>query len=297
MKIQIRENQLEEIEGLSPEYPFVLHHANFPETHVPWHWHEEFEFVYIIKGTMELTTSTQSSLFHQGEAAFINSNVLCTMGCAKERELVMTDSFLFHPIFLGGHFKSIFETKYINPVSQNKNLQILEIRGTTGEQRSLLSKLRRLSSLQENENIEFQTRNLLSEIWLLLLEEIRNSKAPAISGNAIHQDRIQTMMSYIQQNYQNKISLEEIALSAAVGKRECLRCFQSCIHKSPFEYLLDYRIEVAQRLLRTSQLSILDIALSTGFSNESYFCKVFKRLCQMTPNSYRKAQKEKREAV
>ena len=96
------------------------------------------------------------------------------------------------------------------------------------------------------------------------------------------------MMSYIHEHYQEKISLEDIARSAAVGRRECLRCFQSLIRKSPFEYLLDYRVEMAQRLLRTSQLSILDIALQTGFSNEAYFCKVFKRICGKTPNTYRK---------
>ena len=86
-------------------------------------------------------------------------------------------------------------------------------------------------------------------------------------------------------------SLEDIARSAAVGRRECLRCFQSLIHKSPFEYLLDYRVETAQRLLRTSSLPILDIALQTGFSNEAYFCKVFKRISGKTPNTYRKAHR------
>lgn len=291
MKIRIRENQAEEIEGLSSEYPFVLHHVTLPETSVPWHWHEEFEFDYILRGTMELTTSSGTYTFHENEAVFLNSNVLCTMGCAGGQGAVTVDSFLFHPILLGGHFKSIFETKYIQPVSQNKKLRILELRGKTKQQQLILSKLRRLSELQKNEDTELQTRNLLSEIWLLLLDEIQEQKLPDLPVSSIQQDRIRTMMSYIHEHYQEKISLEDIARSAAVGRRECLRCFQSLIHKSPFEYLLDYRVETAQRLLRTSSLPILDIALQTGFSNEAYFCKVFKRISGKTPNTYRKAHR------
>lgn len=288
MKIKIRENQAEEIEGLSSEYPFVLHHVTFPETSIPWHWHEEFEFDYVLKGSMKLTTSAGTYTFHENEAVFLNSNVLCTMGCAEEQTAVTIDSFLFHPILLGGHFKSIFETKYIQPVSQNKKLRILELRGKTKEQQFILSKLRKLSELQKYEDTELQTRNLLSEIWLLLLEEIPKQTLTDAPVSSVQQERIQTMMSYIHEHYQEKISLEDIARSAAVGRRECLRCFQSLIHKSPFEYLLDYRVEMAQRLLRTSHLSILDIALQTGFSNEAYFCKVFKRICGKTPNTYRK---------
>jgi AraC-like DNA-binding protein len=288
MKIRVTDSQLEEIEGLSSEYPFVLHHAVFPETHVPWHWHEEFEFDYVISGTLKLTISGNDYTFSQNEAVFLNSNVLCTMGSDCEQNTTIVDSFLFHSILLGGHFKSVFETKYIQPVSQNKNLQLLEIRGTTKREKQILSKLKRLSALQKEKNKELQTRNLLSEIWLLLLEEIQERKVSDVPVNSLHQERIQTMISYIHKNYPEKITLEDIARSAVVSKRECLRCFQNIIHKTPFEYLLDYRIEVAQKLLRTSQLSILDIALQTGFSSEAYFCKVFKRLCGKTPNTYRK---------
>lgn len=96
------------------------------------------------------------------------------------------------------------------------------------------------------------------------------------------------MMSYIQQNYQNKISLEDIASSASVSKRECLRCFQISIHKTPFAYLMDYRIEMAEKLLKTTDLSVIDIALQTGFSNGAYFGMIFKKNCGITPGEYRK---------
>lgn len=105
------------------------------------------------------------------------------------------------------------------------------------------------------------------------------------------------MMAFIQQDYEEKISLEDIALSAAVSKRECLRCFQSCIDKTPYEYLLDYRIEMAEKLLRYTELPIIDIAFQTGFTNGAYFGKVFKRTCKKTPGAYRKSYRNSRKEL
>lgn len=290
MKIRIKENQIEEIEGLSTEYPYAYHYVNLSDTKVPWHWHEELEFNYIVNGSAVLTTTNQNCVFHKGEGFFINTNVLCTLNMETKEQGCIVDSHLFHPIFLGGHFKSIFSTKYLDPVLQNKHLELLEIRGTTSRQKKLLNLLRQSSLLQKQENTEFQTRNLFSNIWLLLLEEIREAESMNNSVNRTNQDRIQTMITFIQQNYQEKLSLEDIARSASVSKSECLRCFRSSIQRTPFEYLLDYRLETAKRLLRCTDTSILDIALQTGFSNGAYFGKMFKEAYGIPPGLYRKVQ-------
>ena len=84
MKIRITENQLEEIEGLSTEYPYAFHHVNLAETKIPWHWHEELEFNYIVSGTAVFTTANQSCVFERGEAFFINTNILCTLTSREE---------------------------------------------------------------------------------------------------------------------------------------------------------------------------------------------------------------------
>lgn len=289
MKIRLKDNQLEEIEGLSSEYPYVYHYANLSSTKIPWHWHEELEFNYVVSGTVKLITPNETYLFHKNEGFFINSNVLCTM--EQEQPAVM-DSHLFHPVFLYGHFKSVFATKYVEPVLQNKKLEILEIRGVNRRQREMLVKLKGAAYLQKRKDTEFQTRNLFSEIWLLLLEEMKQQEYREAPDTRMSQERIQSMMAFIQQNYQEKISLEDIALSASVSKRECLRCFRNCIHKTPFEYLQDHRIEMAKRLLRTTDLPAIQVGLQTGFSNGAYFGKIFKSVCGQTPGEYRKMQRQ-----
>lgn len=285
MEIRINQNQAEEIEGLTVEYPYVLHRVDLRETKIPWHWHEEVEFVYIREGSMRLLTAGQERIFQKGQGFFINTNVLCSM---EDQEHCVLDSHLMHSTFLGGHFKSVFETKYLDPVLQNKKLDILELRGASENQKKLLGKLRAASRLQQEPDTEFQTRNVFSEIWLLLEKETDRLSYSEKPVQPVRQERLQQMLQFIQQNYQKKVNLEEIAASAAVGKRECLRCFQACIQKTPFEYLIEYRIEMSKKLLQNSDLPVLEIAMETGFSSAAYYGKVFKEICGMTPGAYRR---------
>lgn len=282
MKLRILNNQMEDVEGLYNEYPYVFHHVDLSQTVIPWHWHEELEFCYVQAGSVKVATAGQIQTFEKGEGFYINGNVLTSMTEAVD---CVIDSHLFHPVFLGGHFKSVYETKYLNPVIQNRNLDMLPIRGETGAQKQLLQKLRQLSKLQSQPDVELQTRNLISEIWLLLLEELKNTQLKTIQNK--NHDRILTMLSYIQENYARKLTLQQIADASAVSTRECLRCFQISIRQSPMEYLVEYRIQVAARLLETTNLPVTEIAMRTGWGSNSYFTKMFRRLRGKTPCAHR----------
>ena len=283
MKLRIQSNQMEEVEGLYNEYPYVFHHVDLSKTAIPWHWHEALEFCYVQAGSVKVSTAGQTQVFQKGEGFFINSNALTAM---TEGFDCVIDSHLFHPVFLGGHFKSVYETKYLNPVIQNRNLDMLPIRGETGEQKQLLQKISQLSRLQSKTDVEFQTRNLLSEIWLLLLEELKHTQLK--SSPAKNQDRILTMLAFIQENHARKLTLQEIADASAISTRECLRCFQTSLRQSPMEYLMEYRIQTAAKLLETTSLSVTEIAMRTGWGSSSYFTKMFHSLRGKTPNAHRK---------
>ena len=294
MKLRIHNNQMEEVEGLHNEYPYAYHHVDLQKTAVPWHWHEALEINLVTSGKVKVYTTNQSQVFQAGEGFFTNSNILVSMENIQD---CILDSHLFHPVFLSGHFKSVFETKYLNPVTQNRNLDIICLRDTDPVQKQVLRKLQQLSGLQSHPDTEFQTRNLLSEIWLLLLEVIRNTDSSSFQGGSKNQDRILTMIAFIQENYTQKLTLEDIADSAAVSTRECLRCFQSSIHQSPMDYLISYRIQVAKKMLETTDHSITEIALRCGFNSNSYFTKIFHRTCGKTPNAFRKELAELKTAA
>ena len=60
MKITVRENHMEEIEDIRPEFPYTCHHVEMKNARVPWHWHEELEFDRILTGEVQLKTAGRS---------------------------------------------------------------------------------------------------------------------------------------------------------------------------------------------------------------------------------------------
>ena len=229
----------------------------------------------------------------KNQGYFTNSNVLSRF--SKGSDTVLGHTHLFHPIFLSGHFKSIFATKYLDPVIHNRNIDALVFTGETPNQQKILQKLRQASALQYQENVEFQTRNLFSELWLLLLEEIREQ--PAHTVNFQNQERVQNMLTFIHAHYSEKLTLNDIASAASVSTRECIRCFRNTIRQTPLEYVMEYRLNMAKRLLDDTEMSITDISYHCGFSSNAYFGKIFREKCDVTPHRYRNRNVDKRSVL
>lgn len=281
--IQLNYNQRETVAGVTTEYPYSMHVADFKDGPIPWHWHEEVEFGYVLSGEIEITLANRAYHVRKNQGYFTNSNVLSRF--SKVTDTVLAHTHLFHPIFLSGHFKSIFETKYLDPVIHNKNIDALIFTGETSNQQKILQKLRQASALQHEENMEFQTRNLFSELWLLLLEEIKEQ--PAHTVNFQNQERVQNMLTFIHAHYSEKLTLNDIAAAASVSTRECIRCFRNTIRQTPLEYVMEYRLNMAKRLLDDTEMSITDLSLQCGFSSNAYFGKIFREKYGMTPLQYR----------
>ena len=289
MKLNIQNNNMEEVAGISAQYPYVYRKVDGRETSVPWHWHEEVEFSYVLRGNLRVTLPGQSYIFQENQGFFINSNILHTMEPADAETGAFWDSHLFHPMLLGSHYRSIFDSKYLAPVLKNKKFELVPFCGENETQQNILQQLRRAADAQEKEYSEFRTRNIFSDIWLLLIKELQELENSAKPIKPASQERIQLMLAFIHEHYPEKLSLDQIADAAFISRRECLRCFQNCIQKTPFEYLMDHRIRMAEKLLRTTDLSITEIALQTGFSNSAYFAKTFKELKKQSPSQYRKS--------
>ena len=283
----IDNNQVEHISGVTNEYPYSLHITDLRDWIVPWHWHEELELNYVTEGAMKVTTVNASYLIHAGEAFFINTNVLETKEKAGDYPHIIEYAHLFHPTLLSGNFRSIYETKYLNPVLKNRQIEVVVITPATENGRKIIRKLKETAALQEKENVEFETRNLLSEAWLLLMDEIRDNyeKKPVMQVRG--QDRIRYLLTFIHQHYAEKISLKEIADSAGIGERECLRCFRKNLGRSPFDYLLEYRLDKSREALLETAKTVTEIALESGFSDSAYFGKTFRKYYRMTPGQFR----------
>ena len=102
-----------------------------------------------------------------------------------------------------------------------------------------------------------------------------------------NKDLIETALHYIHQNYTSNISLALVAGQVHLNATYFSTLFKKETGVSFTHYINDMRINGAKHLLSSTNGSILEVAIATGFEDQSYFCKVFKRATGITPGQYR----------
>ena len=98
---------------------------------------------------------------------------------------------------------------------------------------------------------------------------------------------IKKAMSYISDNFASNITLDDVARHVHLNPAYFSTIFKQSCGSSFKEYLNMVRIEESKRLLANTDYSVVDIAVATGFMDQSYFSKVFKKYTGLTPKQYR----------
>lgn len=262
---------------------------NFKEGIYPWHWHSAFEIDYIDSGSVGFQTTQGMIRLHQGDAVFINSGILHSYHTVSD-ESFRIHAHIFDVGFLGGQYNDAIDTKYIMPILQCAGLDSFLIKHETSSGVQMLAEIVKITDLLRDEpfGYEFDVRHQLSLFWRMLLSataEIRKSTKTKRNSDS---ERMKQMLSFIQENYPKNLSLDEIAASGNVGRRECIRCFQRSIGDTPINYLTNHRIRMAAQMLARTSESVTYISGECGFGSPSYFGKVFRDVMGITPLRYRK---------
>lgn len=257
---------------------------------VPWHWHEELEFCSIIKGCCRFCLPDQEFILNEGDAVFVNTNSLHMAEKIHNDIEVIYHTQQFRKELLEGAEGSVFGDKYIKPLLENSNIQGIIFRKADKKQEEMIYLMEQAYQyyLHSGEGYEMKIRNFISEFWLYILREYKEKIGFYEKSQDIVNERIKTMLTFIEYNYMDKISVEAIGASANVSKRECLRSFKANLHTSPFAYITDFRIRKAAEMLAETDDSIITVSEACGFSSNSYFGKVFHKVMGCTPKEYRK---------
>ena len=99
---------------------------------------------------------------------------------------------------------------------------------------------------------------------------------------------VKEALSFIEQNFQNDISVDEIASICGLNRIYFGKIFKNAVGKSPQEFLLNYRMIKACELLKLTQLSIGDISSAVGYDNQLHFSRAFKNIYGISPRDWRK---------
>lgn len=256
----------------------------------PWHWHPHLEINYISKGTLELKTTNQTYIAHEGDLLFVNSGEIHQVSSLDKQPGCTVYTYLFDKHFLSGTYNNAIEKKYLHPILKNQKLPAFVIHPDSYEKNQMLQNILHMIDLDKCEpfGYEFEVRTELSRFWCGFLNETKSLHDTGTKQNVNDGARMKSMLQFIQEHYMEKISVEEIAASVNISSRECNRCFGRSIGISPNKYLKEYRIRMAAQMLQQTNDSILSISEACGFSTVSYFDKVFQELMGVTPKNYRK---------
>ena len=128
-------------------------------------------------------------------------------------------------------------------------------------------------------------------VYSLLMEILRKAtfqNEKAIAGN---QKKLDGVISHINRQYQNDLSLEDLAELAGLTPQYLCTVFKQYTSQTPFQYINMVRISKSKELLlAVSDMPIKEIATQTGFHDVSYFCKIFRKLEGKSPLEFRKSR-------
>ena len=271
----------------SSDYPFQYYYDNlelFDFHCIEWHWHREFEFLYVESGQIICGIGEKQIILSEGDAIFINSKILHRFYASSGGVI---PNFVCMPEFIAPENSLVYK-KYILPIiSSNMSFQCFQI--AEPWQARIIQIMIKIMETQENEIIrELSTLALLQNLWLIFYENVKLSdKEKMQTVDEAAQKRVQLMMQYIHENYKHGLSLNEIASHIGVSKSTALHLFQRFLHTTPVNYLIEYRLQAASRLLKNTNKKVKTIAYESGFHNVDYFCRLFKNRYHVTPSEYR----------
>lgn len=134
--------------------------------------------------------------------------------------------------------------------------------------------------------------HLIGHLYLFLDYFTRSCRSakPAPHGK-MSDFYIKEAISYIEQNFQNNITVEEIASVCGINRSYFGKIFHRSVGKSPQEFLISYRMAKAAELLKLTSLSIADIGNAVGYENQLHFSRAFKSVYGVSPRNWRNQYK------
>lgn len=277
--VYISKNQLETIAGTSVEC----------------HWHDEVEFLLMIKGKIKYNITGENIELNGGDVLFVNSkqthfgyateNSVCEYICViLNTRLLCTNKHIernFIAPFLDGGASYIHFNKDVDWSCAVRDI--------------LYSLWDAFNDKDESKVLTIHA--LFYNLWSVFYKN-RNDIMKSVSEDTDisstyneNLDVLKEMVGFIHTNFNERISLEDISTAGTVCRSRCALLFKTFLNQTPIGYLTSYRLGKSALMLQNTELPITEIALSTGFSGTSYFSETFKKHYSCSPSEFRSSQK------
>lgn len=253
-----------------------------------WHFHPEYEIVYISNGRGKRHIGDHISYYQNGDLIFLGPNLPHFAFTEELLEAHVEIVVQMKADFLGREFWQKPEVQAISSLFERSH-QGLTFFGAT---KQIVGE--RLINMMQLNNFD-RLLELLSILNVMATSEdynILNASKLAVAVSSQDHERMETIYKYVQDRFQAEASLDEVAGAVSMTVPAFCRYFKKLTRKTFTEFVNEIRIAHACRLLGDEHLSIAAVSFESGFNNLSHFNKQFKNITGESPRAYRKNLKK-----
>lgn len=271
-----------------PGSSFIVYHETKPFSN--WHYHPEYELVYIINGRGKRLVGDNIDSFKEGDLVLLGPYVPHEWSCNKNYyndngefvgEAIVVQ---FLHDFLGEKFMDAFENLQLIHFLQDSS-QGCRIRGKT--KGKIIPCLQNMLDADNSKRL-YQLFNIFYILSCLPEYTILSSPGFAETFEKHSSKPLAKAWQYILENFQKDIKVKELLDITYMSNTTFCLAFKKAYRMTFKEYLSKLRVGYACRLLTEESLSIAEIAYESGFQNISNFNRIFKRIKGYTPKEFKK---------
>lgn len=274
-----------QLETISPESksPFRLLHDPKLNHLFYWHFHPEFELVYIEGASATRHVGDHISQFEESDLVLIGSNIP-----HLNFDHGVTSTYRKEVLHIKPSFKENFISQFPELQSLDRLIELskygIAFSGTTKKEIGALMK-----QLHELPPFEFfmQAMNILKKLAASKKFELLHTNPYVNRYSKKEQERIREIYMLVDERYQNKITVEEVAQLCNLTKPAFCRYFKKATGNTFISFLNQYRISQAKRLLLMRK-NISETCYACGFESLSYFNRTFNKVTYENPSDFKK---------
>ena len=295
-QIVLKSNLEETTQHGSEGFPAALYETVFRSKmlrYVPLHWHKELQLCLILTGRVRFSINQKEVEAGAGDVLFINSQVIhSATSISNDEEEASYCCINFAYEMVGGFHGSLMERNFVLPFLRNEQNDFLLIsekseEGLLEEISSKMLHIRKLFKETEPERY-FDIFAELVLIWKELVRWLHKTEDQPSTRRPEDYETSREVISYIEKNLGEKLTLDLIAKEVCLSKWECSRRFKRIAGESVWSYLISARMAKAVELLLYSRKSVERIGFEVGFPNVNLFIRQFKKEFRTTPGQFRK---------
>lgn len=253
-------------------------------------YHDFFEITYIYKGKGIFHFEGKRYDASEGDIFVIGNTEFHRLE-AYYNEPLKTIDLYFLPDFVYSVGQNSFDLEYLRPFLDHSTEFRNKIPAgdfNSGLVLRIIEKIYR-EKVERKDFYQLAVKNYLAQILLLILRHFRKFSSDLLEYTKRRRDieRLKKVFSFLQQHYQEGISLDFVAEIACMSPCYFCKFFKKVTGSTLMDYVFRLRIDRAKELLLSSDLTITEIAYDTGFESHSYFDRIFRRFTKLSPHDYR----------